>query len=328
MSPSAGRRGGRWSGSSPRIDIPVVHFSVVWWRGLHQGPTFGVAGQDRQPAAPGQFVAALLLMLGAFMLVWLWMMVTRYRLARLEWDAEEAARRRAAPRPCRVAPEPRGEPMQEPMRGADAVSDVARSRLRGRRLRRDPDRGRGVLDHPGSPSARGPRGSVAARANECSPNRETTGAHDRRDPGPAPAPDGAAGARGWWALAILAVIGWLAFSGVGNALVYYLTPTELAARGDAAVGQSVRLGGLVDAGSIAGDGHEPDLHPDRRPHRDHRPLVGRADQLVPRGDRGRGRGQAGRQRGLRGGGGDRQARRELRGAHRGRAASPLVYPAD
>lgn len=52
--------------------------------------------------------------------------------------------------------------------------------------------------------------------------------------------------------AILAVIGWLAFSGVGNALVYYLTPTELAARGDAAVGQSVRLGGLVAVGSISG----------------------------------------------------------------------------
>lgn len=51
---------------------------------------------------------------------------------------------------------------------------------------------------------------------------------------------------------VLAIVGWLAFSGVGNALVYYLTPTELAARGDAAVGETVRLGGLVLPGSVAG----------------------------------------------------------------------------
>jgi cytochrome c-type biogenesis protein CcmE len=51
---------------------------------------------------------------------------------------------------------------------------------------------------------------------------------------------------------VVAIIGWLAFSGVGNALVYYLTPTELAARGEAAFGQSVRLGGLVLPGSVSG----------------------------------------------------------------------------
>jgi cytochrome c-type biogenesis protein CcmE len=51
---------------------------------------------------------------------------------------------------------------------------------------------------------------------------------------------------------VAAIIGWLAFSGVGNALVYYLTPTELAARGEAAIGQSVRLGGLVRPGSVSG----------------------------------------------------------------------------
>jgi cytochrome c-type biogenesis protein CcmE len=51
---------------------------------------------------------------------------------------------------------------------------------------------------------------------------------------------------------VAAIIGWLAFSGVGNALVYYLTPTELADRGEAAIGQSVRLGGLVLPGSVSG----------------------------------------------------------------------------
>lgn len=51
---------------------------------------------------------------------------------------------------------------------------------------------------------------------------------------------------------VLAVIAYLAFSSVGNALVYYLTPTELLDRGDAAVDQTVRLGGQVEVGSVAG----------------------------------------------------------------------------
>src|SRR3970040_41689 len=51
--------------------------------------------------------------------------------------------------------------------------------------------------------------------------------------------------------AVVVVIAYLAFSSVDNALVYYLTPTELLARGDAAIGETVRLGGLVKVGSIA-----------------------------------------------------------------------------
>jgi cytochrome c-type biogenesis protein CcmE len=52
--------------------------------------------------------------------------------------------------------------------------------------------------------------------------------------------------------AVGGVIAWLAFSGIGSALVYYQTPSELLARGDGAVGVPVRLGGLVKEGSISG----------------------------------------------------------------------------
>lgn len=52
---------------------------------------------------------------------------------------------------------------------------------------------------------------------------------------------------------VVAVIAYLAFSSVGKALVYYLTPTELLARGQAAVGETVRLGGLVKPGTIVGE---------------------------------------------------------------------------
>jgi len=51
---------------------------------------------------------------------------------------------------------------------------------------------------------------------------------------------------------VAAVVAWLAFSSVGSALVYYLTPTELLARGDAAIDETVRLGGQVEAGSVSG----------------------------------------------------------------------------
>ena len=51
---------------------------------------------------------------------------------------------------------------------------------------------------------------------------------------------------------VLVVVAYLAFSSIGNALVYYLTPTELLGRGEAAVGQTVRLGGVVAEGSVSG----------------------------------------------------------------------------
>jgi cytochrome c-type biogenesis protein CcmE len=54
---------------------------------------------------------------------------------------------------------------------------------------------------------------------------------------------------------VLAVIAYFAFSSIGNALVYYLTPTELSQRvaTDAQVyEQPVRLGGLVKEGSVEG----------------------------------------------------------------------------
>ena len=61
---------------------------------------------------------------------------------------------------------------------------------------------------------------------------------------------------------VLVVIGYLAFSSVGNALVYYLTPTELLGRGEAAVGETVRLGGIVEVGSVerVADGERYELY--------------------------------------------------------------------
>ena len=51
---------------------------------------------------------------------------------------------------------------------------------------------------------------------------------------------------------VLVVVAYLAFSSIGSALVYYLTPTELLGRGEAGIGQTVRLGGQVAMGSVSG----------------------------------------------------------------------------
>lgn len=74
------------------IDIPIVHFSVIWWRGLHQPPTFLSPDKVLNPSAPLPFVLALVGMLGAFTLVWAWLLIRRYHLARAELASEEAAR--------------------------------------------------------------------------------------------------------------------------------------------------------------------------------------------------------------------------------------------
>jgi len=74
------------------VDIPIVHFSVEWWRGLHQGPTIGSPDKVLHPSAPGLFVLALVSMVVAFTLVWAWLMIRRYQLARIEWQIEEHGR--------------------------------------------------------------------------------------------------------------------------------------------------------------------------------------------------------------------------------------------
>ena len=92
------------------VDIPIVHFSVIWWRSLHQTATFLDPSKILHPAAPIQFVLALVGMLVALTLAWSWLLIRRYQLARAEQAREEAARRgllrRALVGRASVAPNP------------------------------------------------------------------------------------------------------------------------------------------------------------------------------------------------------------------------------
>ena len=55
---------------------------------------------------------------------------------------------------------------------------------------------------------------------------------------------------------ILGTLAWLGFSGSGQTGTYYKTVAELGHMGTQAYGKRVRVGGLVEAGSIQRVGHE------------------------------------------------------------------------
>ncbi|MEK7715703.1 MAG: cytochrome c biogenesis protein CcsA, partial [candidate division NC10 bacterium] len=66
------------------LNIPLVHFSVVWWRTLHQPPSLMKPGGS---AMPGIIVAALLVNFVAFSLLYVYFVAKRARLLRLEEEA-------------------------------------------------------------------------------------------------------------------------------------------------------------------------------------------------------------------------------------------------
>ncbi|MGI9119996.1 MAG: cytochrome c biogenesis protein CcsA [Acidimicrobiales bacterium] len=69
--------------------VPLNHFAVVWWRTLHQGRS--LAQIDPGNDLDGAFIGAMLLGLLAMSLVYAWLLVHRFRVARLEEQADEQA---------------------------------------------------------------------------------------------------------------------------------------------------------------------------------------------------------------------------------------------
>ena len=63
------------------VQVPLVHFSVVWWRSLHQAPTLL---KPESPDMDGEMVIALLVSLAMFTVMYIAMMVKRMEPARLE----------------------------------------------------------------------------------------------------------------------------------------------------------------------------------------------------------------------------------------------------
>ena len=69
------------------VDVPLVHFSVNWWNTLHQGAT--VLNANLSPQIHGSMAWTLLLGFVALTLLFVWMLLVRYRIGVLEdWLAD------------------------------------------------------------------------------------------------------------------------------------------------------------------------------------------------------------------------------------------------
>ena len=63
------------------VDVPIVHFSVNWWKTLHQGAT--VLNANLSPTIHGSMAWTLLISFIAFTLLFFWMVVIRMRMENL-----------------------------------------------------------------------------------------------------------------------------------------------------------------------------------------------------------------------------------------------------
>lgn len=78
------------------VDLPIIHYSVVWWRTLHQPPSLA-AGENAAVHITGPLLPPLLVLSGAFLCMGLYMVIVKARQieARRRLDALEAARMHA-----------------------------------------------------------------------------------------------------------------------------------------------------------------------------------------------------------------------------------------
>ncbi len=75
------------------VNVPIVHFSVNWWRTLHQQAT--VLRPDTDVKIDGLMLFTLLLSFAVFHVLYVWLMIHRFRLGYLEDQVESHGLERA-----------------------------------------------------------------------------------------------------------------------------------------------------------------------------------------------------------------------------------------
>jgi heme exporter protein C len=75
-------------GIAGALDVPIIHFSVVWWRTLHQPPT---VLKPQAPSMDATMLVALLVNVAAFLCLFGYLVGRRYRLLDLEARALQQA---------------------------------------------------------------------------------------------------------------------------------------------------------------------------------------------------------------------------------------------
>jgi len=67
------------------VDVPIVHFSVTWWRSLHQDSTITKV----DPSIHGLMLFSLMLGFVVFGMLYAWLLIHRFRIAWLEDELDE-----------------------------------------------------------------------------------------------------------------------------------------------------------------------------------------------------------------------------------------------
>ncbi|MGE5333885.1 MAG: cytochrome c biogenesis protein [Nitrososphaerota archaeon] len=80
-----GARGAAVLGIIGFVDVPIVHFAVTWWRGLHPD---GYVLQGSSPNMPMPAFVALMVALATFTLLYAFLMLQLYRLERYTTEAQ------------------------------------------------------------------------------------------------------------------------------------------------------------------------------------------------------------------------------------------------
>jgi heme exporter protein C len=62
------------------VDVPIVHYSVDWWRSLHQTATISTL----KPTLDGLMLVTLMTGIVVFLVLFLWLMIHRFRVQYLE----------------------------------------------------------------------------------------------------------------------------------------------------------------------------------------------------------------------------------------------------
>lgn len=73
------------------INIPIIHYSVIWWNSLHQPPSFSMSGSEMA----GPFLWGLLASTLGFTLIFAGVLLARMRALLAEIQAEARLRRKA-----------------------------------------------------------------------------------------------------------------------------------------------------------------------------------------------------------------------------------------
>ncbi len=72
------------------LNVIVVHYSVKWWRGLHQGESLGA-----DTKIEGMMLLSLFIGLVTFLLIFAWLLIHRFRVAWLSHQVDELGLARA-----------------------------------------------------------------------------------------------------------------------------------------------------------------------------------------------------------------------------------------